>query len=257
MRMLPWPWRLVVRNRLLNWLVVQRLLGAFKPIHTENVLRLRYAEERLDDAIDDGVDQYVILGAGFDTFALRRVDVTDRLHIFELDHPATQSAKRARLRRLGLVPPPNLAFVPVDFEVDALHAALAEAGFDATRPAFFSWLGVTYYLTMGAIRETLDRIAAGAAPGSLLLLDYKLPTSDLPLPARAVADQLDRFVTRLGEPMVSTFTALALQEELRRVGGQQLDSVPPHEQACRYLADRADVDPPASNFAFALFSWPR
>ena len=218
MRMLPWPWQLVVRNRLLNWLVVQRLLGTFKPIHTENVLRLRYAEERLDDAIAEGVGQYVILGAGFDTFALRRPDVADRVRVFELDHPATQRAKRERLRRLGLAPPPNLAFVPVDFEVDALDAALASAGFDATRPAFFSWLGVTYYLTLEAIRETLDRIAAGAGPGSFLLLDYKLPTSELP-PARAVADQLDRFVARLGEPMVSTFTELALQDELRRVGG--------------------------------------
>ena len=257
MRMLPWPWQLVVRNRLLNWLVVQRLLGTFKPIHTENVLRLRYAEERLDDAIAEGVGQYVILGAGFDTFALRRPDVANRVRVFELDHPATQRAKRERLRRLGLAQPPNLAFVPVDFEVDALDAALASAGFDATRPAFFSWLGVTYYLTLQAIRETLDRIAAGAAPGSYLLLDHKLPTSDLAPPARAVADQLDRFVARLGEPMVSTFTELALRDELRRVGGLPLDSVPPQEQACRYLAGREDIDPPASNFAFALFSWPR
>ena len=254
MRMLPLFWRLVVDNRLLNRLVVHGLLGAFKPIHTENILRLRYAEERLDEAVAHGVDQYVILGAGFDTFALRRPDAVGRLRVFEIDHPATQRAKRGRLRQLGMELPPNLVFVPVDFEADALDVALTDAGFDAERPAFFSWLGVTYYLAAEAIRETLDGIAACAAPGSLLLLDYKLPTPSLAPSARAAADKLDKFVKRLGEPMVSTFTELALQNELRRVCGLQLDSVLPQEQARRYLAGREDVDPPASNFAFALYS---
>ena len=254
MRMLPSFWRLVIGNRLLNRLVVHALLGVFKPIHTENILRLRYAEEQLDAAVDHGVGQYVILGAGFDTFALRRPDVVDRLRVFELDHPATQQAKRNRLRRLGMELPQNLVFAPVDFESDSLDAALTAAGFDAERPAFFSWLGVTYYLTVEAIRETLDGIAACAAPGSFLLLDYKLPTSSLAPCARAVADKLDTFVKRLGEPMASAFTELALHDELRRIGGLPLDSVPPQEQARRYLADREDVDPPASNFAFALYS---
>ncbi len=254
MRMLPLFWRAAIGNRLLNRLVVDELLGVFKPIHTENVLRLRYAEDRLDAAIAEGVGQYVILGAGFDTFALRRADAADRVRVFELDHPATQRAKRRRLRQLGMALPPHLVFVPVDFEADALDALLVEAGFDAKRPAFFSWLGVTYYLSKEAIGETLDRIAACAAPGSALLLDYKLPTCGLGAAARSAADKLDRFVQRLGEPMVSTFTESALEDELRRVGGSPLDSVSPAEQARRYLADREDVDAPASNFAFALFS---
>ena len=254
MRMLPLFWRAVIDNRLLNRLVVDGLLGVFKPIHTENVLRLRYAEDRLDAAIAEGVGQYVILGAGFDTFALRRPDAADRVRVFELDHPATQRAKRRRLRQLGMALPPHLAFVPVDFETDALDALLVEAGFDAKRPAFFSWLGVTYYLSKEAIGETLDRIAACAAPGSALLLDYKLPTCGLGAAARSAADKLDRFVQRLGEPMVSTFTESALEDELRRIGGSPLDSVSPAEQARRYLADREDVDAPTSNFAFALFS---
>ena len=254
MAMLPWFWRLVVGNGLLNRLVVEGLLGVFKPIHTENVLRLRYAEERLAQAIAEGVRQYVILGAGFDTFALRRADLTDRVRVFELDHPATQCAKRNRLRRLGIAAPANLAFVPIDFEATALDAALAQAGFDHRRPAFFSWLGVTYYLTASAIRETLTRIAACAAGGSVLLLDYKLPTADLSPGERQAADKLDAFVARLGEPMVSTFTAAALDEELRQVGGARLDSVLPGEQARRYLAGRDDVDAPAPNFAFALYS---
>lgn len=254
MAMLPWFWRLVVNNRLLNRLVVEGALGVFKPIHTENVLRLRYAEERLDRVIAEGVGQYVILGAGFDSFALRRPDVADRVRVFELDHLATQCAKRRRLRKLGVAEPPNLAFVPIDFEVAALDAALAQAGFDVQRPAFFSWLGVTYYLSVAAIRETLARIAACAAAGSVLLLDYKLPTAELAPTARAAADQLDAFVARLGEPMVSTFTEAALEEELRAVGGVRLDSVLPPEQARRYLAGRGDIAPPAPNFAFGLYA---
>ena len=254
MAMLPWFWRLAVGSRLLNRLVVEGVLGTFKPIHTENVLRLRYAEDRLQQAVAEGIGQYVILGAGFDTFALRRLDLADRVRVFELDHPATQRAKRRRLRKMGVAAPPNLTFVPIDFEASPMDAALAQAGFDCTRPAFFSWLGVTYYLTLPAIRATLARIAASAAVGSVLLLDYKLPTADLPPTARAAADRLDAFVARLGEPMVSAFTEAALQEELCRVGGARLDSVLPAEQARRYLAGRADVDPPAPNFAFALYS---
>ena len=254
MAMLPWFWRLVVGDRLLNRLVVEGLLGVFKPIHTENVLRLRYAEDRLADAIAEGVGQYVILGAGFDTFALRRPDVADRLRVFELDHPATQRAKRHRLVKLGVDLPTNLALVPVDFEADALATVLADAGFDAARPAFFSWLGVTYYLTVDAVRQTLRRIADCAAPGSLLLLDYKLPTPHLAAPARPAANKLDAFVKRLGEPMVSTFSETALNDELLRVGGLLLDVVSPEEQARRYLGGRDDIAPPAPNFSFALYA---
>ena len=254
LRMLPWFWRLAIVNPLLNRLVVEGLLGVFKPIHTENVLRLRYAEDRLDDAIAEGVGQYVILGAGFDTFTLRRADISDRLRVFELDHPATQRAKRHRLLKLGVELPTNLALVPIDFEADSLAAALSDAGFDTARPTFFSWLGVTYYLTAEAVRQTLRRAADCAAPGSLLLLDYKLPTPQLPPPARLAADKLDAFVKRLGEPMVSTFTEAALNDELLKVGGLPLDAVSPEEQARRYLAGRDDIAAPAPNFSFALYA---
>lgn len=254
LRMLPWWWRIGIGNRLLSSMVADGLLGVFRPLHTENVLRLRYGEDRLDEAIAEGVDQYVILGAGFDTFALRRRDLAERLRVFEADHPATQRAKRDRLGRLGEPAPPNLTFVPVDFETEALDSALATAGLRTDRPAFFSWLGVTYYLSLPAIAATLRRVAACAAPGSRLLLDYKLPAAALDAAQRKFADRLDRFVARLGEPMVSTFTAETLAEEAARVGGRRLDDVPPEEQARRYLAGRRDIPAPAPNFAFGLYA---
>lgn len=246
-------WRLVATNRLLNRLIVHRVLGLFRPIHTENILRIRYAEERLQEAVDAGVGQYVILGAGLDTFALRRHDLGDRLRVFEVDHPSSQAMKRDRVVAINGSEPANLTFVAVDFETDRLDAALTRAGFDSSAPAFVSWLGTTYYLTGEAIRDTLAHLARVTAPGSQLVLDYKYPRRLIPQESLLFADKVDQFVAKRGEPMRSTFAPDELTEELARAGFSLLDSVPPEEQARRYLQGRADLPPPAANFAFALF----
>ncbi len=246
-------WRQVAHNRLLNWIVVHKLLGPFHPIHTENILRARYAEDRLAEAIADGVRQYVILGAGLDTFALRHPELADRVRIFEVDQPGMQAVKQERVRRVHGGLPAHVTFVPVDFETDRLHEALDRAGLDPRTPAFFSWLGTTYYLTRPAIRETLDAIAAAAAPDSRLVLDYLLARHLIPLEGLPLADRLERLVKRLGEPMVSEFTPGELDGELARVGFAALDKVPPDEQAQRYLGDRHDMAAPAPNFSFALY----
>ena len=246
-------WRLVATNRLLNRLIVHRVLGVFRPIHTENILRIRYAEERLQEAVGAGVGQYVILGAGLDTFALRHAELGDRLRIFEVDHPSSQAMKRARVVAINGSVPANLTFVAVDFETDRLDEELTRAGFDANAPAFFSWLGTTYYLTREAIRDTLERLAAVAASGSRIVLDYKYPRRLIPEDSLLFADKIDQFVAKRGEPMRSTFAPEELTAELARAGFSQLDSVPPDEQARRYLQGRTDLPPPAANFAFALF----
>ena len=244
-------WRLIVKNRLLNWLVVDKLLAPFHPIHTENILRVLYAEECLHEAIGAGLAQYVILGAGFDTFFLRHREL--QVQVFEVDHPATQHIKRERVHRVAGHIPPNLAFVPVDFEADRLDEALSRSRLDAEKPAFFSWLGTTYYLTKDAIRETLGYIAAVAAPGSRLVLDYKLPRHLIPEQGLPLNDKLERLVKRLGEPMVSEFAPGELTEEMARIGWAELESLPPQAQVQRYLQDRSDIAEPPPNFAFALF----
>ena len=246
-------WRLIVKNRLLNWLIVDKLLAPFHPIHTENILRVRYAEDGLREAISAGLAQYVILGAGFDTFSLRHRDLADQVQVFEVDHPATQHIKRERVRRVAGHLPPNLAFVPVDFEVDRLDEVLARSEFDAEQPAFFSWLGTTYYLTKEAIRETLGCIAAVAAPGSRLVLDYKLARHLIPEQSLPLNDKLERLVKRVGEPMLSEFAPEELTEEMARIGWAELESLLPQAQARRYLQDRSDIAAPAPNFAFVLF----
>ena len=246
-------WRLIVKNRLLNWLVVDKLLAPFHPIHTENILRVRYAEDCLHEAIEAGLTQYVILGAGLDTFSLRHRELADQVQVFEVDHPATQRIKRERVRRVAGHIPANLTFVPVDFEADRLDEALAGSRLDAEQPTFFSWLGTTYYLTKDAIRETLGYIAAVAAPGSRLVLDYKLPRHLIPEQGLPLNDKLERLVKRLGEPMISDFTPEELNAEMARIGWAELASLPPQAQAQRYLQDRSDIVAPPPNFAFALF----
>ncbi|MDE0447713.1 MAG: class I SAM-dependent methyltransferase [Spirochaetaceae bacterium] len=252
--MITYFWRLVATNWALNRLFVHRLLKLFKPVHTENILRLRFAEDHLREAIAAGARQYVILGAGLDSFCLRQGDLADRLRIFEVDHPASQSMKRDKLLKINDHLPANLVFTPVDFETEHLDDALTRAGYDTGVPAFFSWLGTTYYLTRDAIRDTLDRVAAVAAPGTRIALDYKYPRHLVPDDGLLFADKLDQFVARRGEPMLSMFTPDELNAEFRRAGFTELDHVSPEQQAQRYLEGRTDMTAPAPNFALALFA---
>ncbi|MDE0228719.1 MAG: class I SAM-dependent methyltransferase [Spirochaetaceae bacterium] len=252
--MITFFWRLVATNWALNRLFVHRLLKLFKPVHTENILRLRFAEDHLREAIAAGARQYVILGAGLDSFCLRQGDLADRLRIFEVDHPASQSMKRDKLLKINDHLPANLVFTPVDFETEHLDDALTRAGYDTSVPAFFSWLGTTYYLTRDAIGDTLDRVAAVAAPGTRIALDYKYPRHLVPDDGLLFADKLDQFVARRGEPMLSMFTPDELNAEFRRAGFTELDHVSPEQQAQRYLEGRTDMTAPAPNFALALFA---
>ncbi|MGN1104749.1 MAG: class I SAM-dependent methyltransferase, partial [Candidatus Coproplasma sp.] len=136
------------------------------------VARARYCEDALKTAVMTGTVQYVILGAGLDTFALRESEFLKRYRVFEADHPATQADKRARIERAGITLPENLNFVPVDFAVDNLAEKLLAAGFDPAKKTFFSWLGVSYYLTEEQISDTLKSIARISADGSTVVFDY-------------------------------------------------------------------------------------
>lgn len=249
-------WRAIARHRLSSWITVHTVFRAFRPIHTEIVLRSRYAEDRLMDAVGTGVVQYVILGAGLDTFSMRQDARSEGLRIFELDHPATQEVKRERLLRVYGEIPANLVFVPIDFETDHLDEALAKAGFDALAPSFFSWLGTTYYLSKDAIRETLDRVSGIFARGSRIVLDYKLDRDLVPEESLPFADKLDRFVARRGEPMLSTFTLEELKDLMSGFGFAELENLPAGEQKRRYLNERSGLVDPAPNFSFALYGVP-
>lgn len=201
------------------------------------VVRSRLADDVWADAVERGIRQYVILGAGLDTSAYRRRDAPGC--IFEVDLPATQRWKQARLHEAGIAVPSSLRFVPVDFERISLAEGLARAGFDADAPAIFSWLGVTMYLDEAAVVETL-RFIAHCATGSAVLLEYALPLSSLPPVMRIAMEQLTTQFAERGEPWKSFFEPAALAGMLTSLGFGNCRSWTPDELNHLYLANRTD-----------------
>ena len=134
--------------------------------------RAAFCEEALKTSLQTGTEQYVILGAGLDTFAFREQDFLKRYEVFELDHPLTQKDKKERIKRAGWSLPEKLHFVPIDFTKDNIGDKLIEAGFKQEKKVFFSWLGVCMYLEQSAIEKVLQNLSALAADGSDLIFDY-------------------------------------------------------------------------------------
>jgi methyltransferase (TIGR00027 family) len=199
------------------------------------VARSRYAEDNLRRAVASGVDQYVLLGAGLDTFAYRNPHA--KLRVFEVDHPATQQWKRELLQRNGIAIPDSLTYAPVDFERQSLSTQLRTAGFNYGAPAFFAWLGVVPYLTLEAFRATLGFISAQPA-GSGLTLDYGQPRDALPIIERLAHDSLASRVERAGEPFRLFFTPPEIAAELSRF--HSLEDLGAAEINARYFSERSD-----------------
>ncbi len=199
------------------------------------VARSRYAEDNLRRAVDNGMRQYVLLGAGLDTFAYR--NPFPGLRVFEVDHPATQAWKRELLRKGGIAIPEGLTFAPVDFESQSLSAQLQAAGFDFDAPAFFAWLGVVPYLTIDAFRATLGFVA-GRPAGSGVTLDYGQPRDALPFLERLAHDALAARVERAGEPFRLFFTPESVARELSAF--REIEDIGSTEINARYFSGRRD-----------------
>lgn len=180
--------------------------------------RARYVEDLVARIHREGVRQLVILGAGLDTFAWRRPEALGDLRIFEVDHPATQGWKRARIAEIGLALPPWLRFVECDFEKSAVDAALAATDFRADAPAIVSWMGVVYYLTRSAVDETLGALARLLAPGSAVVLDYQYPMESLPQRYRDVYGAQTEFLRGAGEPQQNRYRPDELETACREAG---------------------------------------
>jgi methyltransferase (TIGR00027 family) len=203
------------------------------------VARSRFAEDQLAIARENGTHQYVILGAGLDTFAYRQPVGTGSLSIYEVDHPATQAGKLRRLSAAGITVPDTVQFLPVDLERDPLLEALARAGFDARAPAFVACLGVTMYLTPATLDTTLDTLSA-LAPGSAAVFDYALPRESVPPFERVVIDQLRRKVARVGEPFQTAFTPEQIDRRLRARGFRTTLDLGREQINARYFRGRSD-----------------
>jgi methyltransferase (TIGR00027 family) len=199
------------------------------------VARSRYAEDNLRRAIEGGVEQYVLLGAGLDTFAYRNSYA--QLRVFEVDHPATQQWKRELLQRNHIAVPESVTYAPVDFERQSLSAQLGDAGFNHGAPAFFAWLGVVPYLTLEAFRGTLSFIA-GRIQGSGITLDYVKPRTALPSLERLAHDSLASRVEKAGEPFQLFFTPAEIAAEFSRF--HSLEDLGAPEMNARYFSGRTD-----------------
>ena len=211
-----------------------RVSGSFRAFMA---VRSRYSEDELANAVARGVRQYVVLGAGLDTFAWR--NPWPELCVFEVDFPATQHWKKQRLANVGMDAPSSLTFAPVDFESQTLADGLRAAGFRTDRPAYFSWLGVTMYLTREAFESTVGFIGALPA-GSGVTFDYSVARSELGVFEKLALDHLERKVASLGEPFQLFFRRAELRATMRRLGFGDLEDVGSDDLNARYLSDRAD-----------------
>ncbi|MBV8054968.1 MAG: class I SAM-dependent methyltransferase [Deltaproteobacteria bacterium] len=209
-------------------------------------MRSRYLEEEVEQAVVRGLSQYVILGAGLDSFAYRRPDLANVLRVFEVDHPATQAWKRSCLSKAGIELPPNLRLVPVDFEKQSLIDSLRMNGYHTDVPGLFSWLGVTPYLTIDAIFSTLRAIAA-LAPGTEIIFQYTVPKELLDEETQRLPAVVMAFAAARGEPYRTFFQPIELAKELRKIGFVGVSDFGPGEAETRFFTGRKDgLRPPGS-----------
>jgi methyltransferase (TIGR00027 family) len=212
--------------------VVAPFLRAFLAV------RSRVAEDALAEAVAAGIRQYVILGAGLDTFAYRSPYTA--LQVFEVDYPATQEWKRRRLEDVRIVVPKEVRFVSVDFSKEQLSTALCKAGLRAEEPTLFSWLGVTQYLEPADVLATLTAIAGFGANGGGVIFDYSIPQALLAPQQKAAFERLATRVASAGEAFRASFEPGALAEAMRAMGYLQIREMGPDELNARFFSNRAD-----------------
>jgi len=218
-----------------------------RPFRASILARARFIEDLVEAQLASGVRQYVILGAGLDTFVQRRPELASRMLVFEIDQPGPQAWKRQRLLELGLGIPPCLHLVPVDFEAgDAWWERLAATGFDAGRPAVVASTGVSMYLTHEAIVATLRQVARLAA-GSSFVMSFMLPIELVDPSIRIGVERAAEGARASGTPFLSFFTPQEMLDLARAAGFREVRHVSAEELGERYFAGRTDGLRPPRN----------
>lgn len=213
--------------------------GILEALRAGISVRSRIAEQRLIEAIERGISQYVILGAGLDSSAYRLADAANKLHVFEVDFPATQQWKLGRLKEIDPQFLDRATFVQVDFENESLFEKLVEHGFDPKKPTFFSWLGVVWYLTDEAIFATLQSIASLECE-SEVAFEYPID-SELVYPVdRPVMEMLTQAGAERGEPLRPGFDPVDLTRRVKALGFDIVVDISPARIQELYFQDRAD-----------------
>ncbi len=218
--LLGFPWTTVVRHRWLYRWVSRVLLGKVRASHWQILWRARRAEEQIERAWRSGVRQYLVLGAGLDSFAWRQAQTLPGLRVFEVDHPLTQAFKRDRILAAGLSMPEALRLVPLDLEHDPLHRLAERCDWHPRQRGIVAWMGTTYYLQPDTIARTLSDLRDVMAPGSQLLLDHGLDDASIDAPTQVVYARLRDFVAQRGEPMMSRFSDADMTAMAEQAGWQ-------------------------------------
>jgi methyltransferase (TIGR00027 family) len=214
----------------------QRLTPSFRAFMA---VRSRYAEDELAKAVAAGIRQYVVLGAGLDTFACRNPHSDVSLRVFEIDHPATQAWKRDQLAAANIDVPDSATFIATDFEHQTLAESLRGTAFRFDAPAFFSWLGVTPYLSEAAFTETMTVVAAMPST-TAIVFDYAVPRESLNAKQKMALDALATRVHAFGEPFRLFWAPAELDARLRQMGFSQIDDLGREQLNARYFAGRTD-----------------
>jgi methyltransferase (TIGR00027 family) len=218
-----------------------------RPFRASIVARARFIEDLVVEQAVRGLSQYVILGAGLDSFAQRRPEIASRLTVFEIDQPGPQAWKRQRLIELGFGVPNWLRFVPVDFEAGgSWWDALVTAGFDDSKPAIVVSTGVSMYLTKDANAATLRQVAA-LVPGSTLAMTFLLPLELADPEIRTGLEMAEKGARASGTPFLSFFTPPEIVALARQAGFGEARHVSAADLARRYFAGRTDGLSPPNN----------
>jgi len=209
----------------------------FMKVMNNVISRARYTEDTLEKAFRQGVKQYVILGAGMDTFAFRKPEMMGHLEVFEVDHPATQEFKLLRIAELGWKHPAKLHFIPIDFTKESLVTALTgSSSYDSKVKSFFSWFGVTPYLTQEEVFATLRSIAEVTPAGSTIVFDYYDTDAFAPEKMSSQMQESVKFLLKIGEPMKNGgFNPSTLAEDLANLGFRLHENLSPADIEGRYL----------------------
>jgi len=205
------------------------------------VLRSRYAEDSLHEAVANGIVQYVLLGAGMDTFAYRQPSWAAKLRIFEVDHPESQKVKREYLARRGIAVPGNVEFCPIDFERASLAEGLATSSLDHRALTFFSWLSVTQYLTKEAIDSINSLHFVLSMPKrSTIVGEFILPPDSWTSEEMVFLQTVPKLAAEAGEPWLTYFTPDEISQHLFKLGFSRVSHLTPGEAASRYFMNRQD-----------------
>jgi methyltransferase (TIGR00027 family) len=226
-------------NKAMIALVESATRAVKSPFRAIFIMRSRYTEDCLAEAFVRGVRQYVILGAGLDTFAYRQPSWASSLRIYEIDHPASQEWKRERLEVAEVKIPENLTFAPIDFEITSLREGLVTAGFDFRTASFFSLLGVTQYLTIRAT-ESIFELVQSLPQGTEIVFEFIVPDDLIPPNEASVFANLASFSAERGEPWLTRFRPAELETRLAGLGFSHVTHLSPTAANERYFRGRHD-----------------